>query len=322
MNELRIGLYGNNGHQLQKDHVLPLLNARIVASCGIPQEELSALPKLHFYDSYAALLADTEVDLVSICAPVRADQAELTIAALHAGKHAYADKPIVMSIPDLERVLSCARECGREFFEMAGTAYEEPYLTAKSVIQSGALGQIVQVSVQKSYPYGDWRPQDESVDGGLLMQVGIHAVRLIEHTAGQRIVAVSALETGLGNPVQGHLQIASTLNFRLANGGLASAIANYLNHPILGSWGNENLRVFGMDGFLETEPVAKTVHLVTKGRNELLPSGASANYLQAVVNYLLGQGTRPFTVEEELHPLRIVIAAKQSANSNGKFIEV
>lgn len=322
MKEIRIGLYGNNGHQLQKDHVLPLQNARVAASCGIPKEELSTLPDIRYYENYAALLADKEIDLISLCAPVRAEQAELAIAALRAGKHVYADKPGVMSVSELERVLSVAKECGFQFFEMAGTSYDEPYLTAKSLVQSGVLGQIVQVSVQKSYPLGDWRPQDESVDGGLMLQVGIHAARLIEHTAGQRIIAVSGSETGLGNPKPGQLKTASAFTFKLSGGGLASAVVNYLNHPIVGSWGNENLRVFGMNGFLETEPVAKTVHLVTKEKNEWLPSGDWANYLQAVVDFLLGLRARPFTVEEEFHPLRVVIAAKESAKHGGIFIEV
>ncbi len=322
MKEIRIGLFGNNGHQLQKDHVLPLTRAKVTAACGIEPSELSGIPDVRFYPDYNSLLADPEIDLVSICAPVRSLQSEAILLALKSGKHVYAEKPAVMSAVELDKILTAAKVLNREFFEMSGTSYEEPYKSAKKIIQSGVLGLIVQIIVQKSYPYAGWRPQHEDMDGGNIMQVGIHAVRMIEHTAGQKVTSVSAIETGLGNPKQGGLQMASVWNLTLSNGGVASITTNYLNQPSFGTWGNESLRVYGVKGFLETEPVQKIIRLVTKDEQKTIETGPSDNYLQAVVNYLLGIASRPFTPEEEFHPLKVVIAAKQSALNNGIFISV
>jgi predicted dehydrogenase len=94
---------------------------------------------------------------------------------------------------------------------MAGTAFEQPYLSMRSIVKAGAIGEVVQVFAQKSYPYHDKRPQDEDVDGGSIMQVGIHAMRFIEYVACKRIKTIQAIETKLGNlDLEGNLHIAAS----------------------------------------------------------------------------------------------------------------
>jgi predicted dehydrogenase len=205
---------------------------------------------------------------------------------------------------------------------MAGTAFEEPYATVREIVQSGALGHVVQVCAQKSYPYGDWRPQDEDVDGGLILQNGIHAVRMIEHVAGCRVQAVSTIATGVGNPKTGNLQMAASASFRFEGGGLGSAIFNYLNQPGHGVWGNEYVRVFGTHAFIETDLKACHTRLVDAGGETIFPARPRIPYLQFVIDALLGRAARPFSIEQEFHPTRVVIAARQSAMQAGEFIEV
>ncbi len=66
---LHIGLFGANGHQL-----CPALsgNTRVVAVAGLPTEGLD--PSIRAYGSLDELLADPEVDLISLCAPRRVAQ--------------------------------------------------------------------------------------------------------------------------------------------------------------------------------------------------------------------------------------------------------
>ena len=96
------------------------------------------------------------------------------------------------------------------------------------------------------------------------MQCGIHAVRMIEHVAGQKITAVAAVESGLGNPKTGELSMAASLSLRLESGGVASVVANYLNQPGSGVWGNEELRIFGTGAFLYTDIFTNQVCLVDR----------------------------------------------------------
>jgi predicted dehydrogenase len=104
---------------------------------------------------------------------------------------------------EIDEILAVADRTRRQFREMTDTPFDPPYDALRKVVESGVLGTVVQVFAQKSYPYHDRRPQDEDIDGGLTAQVGVHALRMVELVARQRIAEVMAWETTLGNPVAG-----------------------------------------------------------------------------------------------------------------------
>jgi len=106
---IRIGLYGTNGHQLPLD--LPV-RARVVAVADYPTDGLPA--SIRAYESLAEMLADPEIDLVSLCSVRRIEQAQHAIQCLQAGKHVLAEKPCAFSARELDRILATARETGQD----------------------------------------------------------------------------------------------------------------------------------------------------------------------------------------------------------------
>ena len=64
------------------------------------------------YDSAEELLADPEIDAVSVCAANNA-HAELTIKALKAGKHVLCEKPMAVTLADCEEMVKVAKEEGK-----------------------------------------------------------------------------------------------------------------------------------------------------------------------------------------------------------------
>ena len=64
------------------------------------------------YDSAEELLANPEIDAVSVCAANNA-HAELTIKALKAGKHVLCEKPMAISLADCEEMVKVAHEEGK-----------------------------------------------------------------------------------------------------------------------------------------------------------------------------------------------------------------
>jgi len=223
-----------------------------------------------------------------------------------------------MTEQDLDAILKAAAANGRRFHEMAGTALDQPYLAMREVVGAGTVGDVVQVLAQKSYPYHDQRPQDEDARGGLIAQAAIHAVRFVEHVAGVRIAAVSAVETSLGNPVGGGLRMAAALMFALENGGVGTIVANYLNPKGMGQWGNEHLRVFGTRGFVEAVDGGTRTRLVVGDMDygELDTSAPRLDYFDLIVDTILDGSPLPFDQDTELHPTRVVIRARNAANLN------
>lgn len=310
--KIRVGLYGSNGHQLQAmltGH--PIAEITAYALLDLPPDSTGG-GKITRHDSLQALANDPNVDLISLCSPRRCDQAEDAILCLQNGKHVYAEKPCALNEADLDRILATARRCGRQFREMGGTDVTDPYPQLREAVRSGELGTIVQVFGQKSYPYHGQRPQDERVDGGLVLQVGIHAVRFVEHVAGMRIQSLAMLETKLGNPNPGELRMAAVLQGRLENGGLASLVLNYLNPRGMGMWGNDHIRIFGTAGMIESVD-GGTRGAIALGETPVRPLPKEPDLPDHATQYFLSltqNQPMPMTVEDELHALRVLLAVK------------
>lgn len=320
---ISVGLHGINGHQIHHN-LVGHPRARLVAVSAIPDDKLAPSQRddssIRRHASLDALLADPGVDLVSLCSPRRADQAADAIRALRAGKHVLAEKPCALTEQELDAVLAAARESGKLFHEMAGSGFGQPYHALGDIVRGGAIGEVVQVISEKSYPYGEWRPQDEALDGGLIMQNAIHALRFIEHTADVDIASVAAAETTFGNPVAGGgLRMASSLLLTLANGGVASVSANYLNQPGTGVWGNESLKILGTLGFVESTAGGKSTRLVIgdEDRGAVDTTGPAVNWLECFFDEIEGVGGFPVSLERELSPTRWVIRANHDAKRRG-----
>jgi predicted dehydrogenase len=309
--KLGVGLYGSNGHQLRPDSLLKHPHARLIAVAGTRQTTLPEGVKR--YASLDELIADPAVEVVSLCSPRRADQARDAIRCLAAGKHVYAEKPSALTEKELDEILAAAKRAGKEFHEMAGTAFAPNYAAMTKVVREGGVGEVVQVLVQKSYRYGAARPQDEALDGGMFLQVGIHAARMIEHVGGVRIKTITGWETKFGSPEKGDGKIAGAVQIGLENGGIATIIMNYLNpgHATL-PHGNETLRVFGTKGFVESVDGGTRTRWVTqKDIVEPLARAPSLDYFDAMAAHLVTGTPMPLTLEQELHPLRMLLRAKE-----------
>lgn len=316
--KIKIGIYGLNGHQIHnklKNHP----DAVISAVC-IPEGKSdifdSSIPR---FDTLEQMLELADVDMVSLCSPKRSDQERDALLCLNFKKHVYAEKPAVLTEEGLDRLLKAAKDNGCEFHEMADTVFYEPYYSARRLVKEGRIGQVIQVYAQKSYPSRfESRPSDELTDGGLVRWVGIHAVRFVEHITGLRVKDVVGYETHLGNgKSKGGIYTASSLAMTLENGAVASVCLNYLKPAGFKGWGNECVRIFGDKGFIEITDGGKHSHVYTdtdEGEINITNSGCE-DYFDLLLKHLRFGERLPLEEEEELHPLRVVIRAKNNAVS-------
>jgi len=316
---IRIGLYGTNGHQLPLE---PCARARVVAVAEYPTGALPA--GIHVYASLGSLLADPQVDLVSLCSPRRIEQAGQAIQCLEAGKHVLAEKPCAFSPPELDAILAAARRTGRAFREMSASELALPLQAIRRLVDEGQLGTVVHVQAHKSYPWHDRRPQDGAVDGGLVRQVGIHAIRFVHGATGVRVRAVRGFSIGLGNPGQGEIQMAAAFVLEMENGGVGSINLNYLNPGNFGVWGNDQLRVFGTRGMVETVDGFRRHSLYLPGRESTtLPfpdNLVSPLYIEHYAAYLLDGTPMPTPFEEEMAMTRAMLALHEAAVTGERVV--
>ena len=192
MNKIGVGLYGWNGHQINEE-LGDLETAYLAGICDADDKRAQ-------FKTLRDLLVSSEIELVSMCSPNRGEQAGDIILALEAGKHVIAEKPCALNERDLDAILELSVKKGLIFCEMDHSYFAQPYYKAMELVELGAIGDVAQVLCQKSYPYTDLRPQDESMDGGLILQSALYGFRWIQNIAGQEIKNIHTFATSFGNP--------------------------------------------------------------------------------------------------------------------------
>lgn len=319
--KVNVGLYGTAGHQIHndlKEHPVAEITA-VAAFDELPEH----LAQLRVCETLEEMLADESIQLISFCSPFKDEQGEQIIRALEAGKHVYAEKPCCLFEHVLDRIIDAANRSGRRFHEMNASSLAQPYCTMREIVESGAIGEVIQVLSQKSYPWTANRPKDERMDGGLACQVGIYNIRFAEQVAGLKVQSLDIRETQLGNDHENSdCRRAVSMLMTFENGAVGSAVANYCcpSPPDWANWGYETLRIFGTEGFVESIDAGRigTLCINGKGAQPLDFSTPGQNMLELFLDEIqTGKDRVPFSLEEELNPTRWVLRAKTKVSTGG-----
>jgi predicted dehydrogenase len=196
---------------------------------GLPRHELAAVASRSLeraeawaaewgaaraYASYEALLAAADVDVVYIPLP-NALHARWTIAAARAGKHVLCEKPLALSVADVDAIAAAAGEAGVVVAEAFMYRHHPQTLRVGELVASGALGRIRVVRGAFSFWLsrdGDVR-LDPALGGGSLWDIGCYPVSFARFVLGEEPVEASGLAemgpTGVDVAFAGQLRFAS-----------------------------------------------------------------------------------------------------------------
>ena len=331
MELLNFGCYGVNGHQIFRI-ISEVRGARIAGIAGISDEEYEKLNKQYLqitksakrYGTLENMLADDNVHVISLCSSRRNQQASHLLQAVRAGKHVLAEKPMAVNMQQLNEIKEAHRKSKVHIRSMLGALYESCFDVMKKTVDSGEVGEVVQVFAQKSYPYHERRPQDPGIDGGLIMQAGIHAVTFIRWVTSLEFTELFAYQTKHGNPLPGGLQMAASVSFNLDNGALGCIVINYLNPKKFPLWGNDQLRIHGTEGMVEAVDGCTRISITTnthKTEELEVPEADHSRYLQEYVNLILQNSSMRLTAEDCFINTEVIIKAQQSADE-GKPVAI
>ena len=153
-------------------HTRHLLESDVAYLTGIydikpERAELARENGIYAYPSYEAVLADPKVDFVTIAVPNEL-HAPLAIQALRAGKHVISEKPVTLSLNELDSVIKVADECGKLFTVHQNRRWDGEFLLMRDIYHSGDLGQVYRMESRvhgsRGIP-GDWRGTPEHGGG-------------------------------------------------------------------------------------------------------------------------------------------------------------
>jgi predicted dehydrogenase len=131
-------------------------------------------------------LDELELDGVVIATP-SALHAEQAIAAFERGAAVFCQKPLARNASEARAVIAAARAADRLLGVDLSYRYVEAFATARELVRSGELGEIVSAELLFHNAYGPdktWFYDPELAGGGCLLDLGIHLVDFALWTLG------------------------------------------------------------------------------------------------------------------------------------------
>ena len=139
-----------------------------------------------------ALMHDPDVDAVYIALPNALHHAAV-LAAARGKKHVLCEKPFAMSVAHAREMVTACRDAGVILRIAHQLRLDAAVVRAREIVHAGRLGRPVAFSLERASGLGSrtsWR-QDFS-QSGVIFDVGVHLLDLIQWVSGQRFVEVSA----------------------------------------------------------------------------------------------------------------------------------
>jgi predicted dehydrogenase len=259
---------------------------------------------------YRDVLADPDVEVVSICAP-NVLHHEIGLAAANAGKHFWIEKPVGRTAQETSEVAAAARDAGI----VTSIGYNYRHAPAvehlRDLIAGGSLGRITNVravffSGYAAEPKGalSWRFQRELAGSGALGDLLSHVVDLVSYVVGP-IAEVSALtstvyterpilpmgsgthfaviEDGELGPVENDDYAAALVRFATGTPGAGAVGTLEASRTIVGPQCGLNVEIYGTDGSATWDFERMNELRVALGRG-----GPHAGYTRVLGNQHLG----------------------------------
>ena len=202
MEKVRIGVIGAGLRGSLAKYWHEHEQSELVALADISLERQDRFKKLidnddlEVTEDYRDLLKRDDIDAIAVLAPDYLHE-EHVIAALQAGKHVYAEKPLAITTEGCDRIIEAWQKSGKHLMVGFNMRYMSMYQTMKEIIDSGVIGDIKAVWVRHFVGFGgyfyyhDWHGNSKNTTS-LLLQKGSHDLDVIHWLTGKYTKKVSA----------------------------------------------------------------------------------------------------------------------------------
>ncbi len=258
--KIRLALIGMDGHPSEITRPLAQLpDIELVAfaepSSAAADKFVKANARLgpaKRYADYRQMLDAEKLDMVAVCNN-NGERAGAVLACVQRKLHVIAEKPLALARADLERIRKAVQTQAVKLGMLLPMRYDPAYLALKQIVDAGEIGEVAQISAQKSYTLGD-RPKwmrHHATYGGTIPWIGIHMIDLMRFTSGREFTQAASFAARVGAPQAGEMENTTGTLFRMDNGGTAVLHMDYLRPSTAGSHGDDRLRLAGTKGVAE-----------------------------------------------------------------------
>jgi predicted dehydrogenase len=262
-----------------------------------------------FYDSATDLCKDSEVDVVYISSPTFL-HCEHTALAARYGKHVFCEKPMAVTPEECDRMIDACEKNRVTLMVGHNMRYHKVHQSLREMVSSGQVGRVgiaraeIITSFQKNqgarFTTDQFRLNRGLGGGGVLFDMGIHAIDVLRFVLNDEIEEVTAFSQNLFIPCNGEDTISLVLKFRKGAYG-AVTTSGALPHA------RNGIEIYGEKGALVTDGSvwmavrSADIHVLTNGQWETRRGEKNNCYVAEIEDFLgcVGSGARPKVGGEE-----------------------
>ena len=314
--------------------VTALVDTRRTAATRVAR--LFGLQRCPIWTDWKRMLREADIDAVAVNLP-NILHAEVTIAALKAKKHVMVEKPMALTLAEADAMLEAARTYGRSLMVEHAQRFQPAHQVAYRLLRrQGVVGRIHRLRgcmghAGPEYWAGTrrtWLTDQRRAGGGVLTDVGVHLVDLLQWLSGKRVRRVLCQVKTLEKRVR--VEDNASVLLECTDGTMGSFDVSWTTRPY-----EVTTHFFGDRGQVETSLSASRQvsvrlaqrrgdpnHPLVAPRHPLVPrarrgGGAYPGFVRAI---LRGQAP-PVSGEEGRDALEVVLGAYESARL-GEWVEL
>ncbi|PWW35046.1 MULTISPECIES: Gfo/Idh/MocA family protein [Paenibacillus] len=286
------------------------------------------------YSSYEELLANEEVDAVSVCTPNYL-HASMAIAAANAGKHVLVEKPMAVTTEEGEQMIEAAKKNGVYLMVGHNQRLMPPHVKAKEILDSGKLGKVLNFRTSFGHP----GPEGWSVDGaeswffrkeeaimGAMGDLGVHKSDFIRYLLNDEVSEVAGFISTL-HKENTKVDDNATCLLRMKSGAIGTLVASWTQYRA----GDNSTVLWCENGVMKIGTVEgdEVIVELTNGTVETYKVGAMATnekqvpsgVIDAFVESIVTQTPPSISGEEGLRSLQVILAAFESEKT-GQIVKL
>ncbi len=340
VNVVVVGYGGMGGWHVKKMAEIDEVCVKGVYDIDASRHDVAKENGVFAYDSYEAVLADEDVDVITIATPNDVHK-EIALKAFEAGKNVVCEKPVTMNSADLEEIIAGANKYGKLFTVHQNRRWDEDFKVAKMLFQTeNELGRVFNVESRvhgsRGIP-GDWRNR-KAQGGGMVLDWGVHLLDQMLQMTEKMPISVSAELFNVTNEevddgFRAIFKYENDVSFLIEVG-----TSNFVSLPrwyILGLNGTAVIENFNVDGkkvvatttakhdavpIITAAGLTKTMAPRTDDTIKELPidriESDIKDYYKNVAAYLNGEAEIIVTHDQQRNLMKVMEAIFESAEQN------
>jgi myo-inositol 2-dehydrogenase / D-chiro-inositol 1-dehydrogenase len=255
----------------------------LAARCGIPRIAASA----------AEIFSDAKIHAVLICTST-GTHADLIVEAAKAGKHIFCEKPISLSLTEIDRSIAAVEAAGVKLQVGFNRRFDSNFLRVRQAVASGEIGTPNLMHIISRDPAPPPLAYIRT-SGGIFLDMMIHDFDMARYLMGDEVEEVYASGGVFVDP-----------GFRDADDFDTAVVMLRFRSGAIGTIDNSRKATFGYDQRVEILGSKGKISTENRYPNQVVVSGEKSVYTDLPLNFFMQRYPESFALELELFARAVI----------------